>query len=141
MGLKEGISIDEDSGPLGYVLWCCGGICHQPDTFIQVGSGHAVIPYFLFYVIKTWIISSLDEETVQGEETIQGRKLYEEILYVFKCTTHVIGRIEYLLVGDFCVGWNISTVPLVQILQSTVFSRTKNYVTSTNEALTRNFRL
>ena len=26
---------------------------------------------------------SLDEETVQGEETIQGRKLYEEIRYVY----------------------------------------------------------
>ena len=23
-------------------LWCCGGICHQPDTFIQIGSGHTV---------------------------------------------------------------------------------------------------
>ena len=28
-----------------------------------------------------WIISSLDEEIIQGEETIQGRKLYEEIRY------------------------------------------------------------
>ena len=42
MGLKGGISIDADSGPLRYVLWCCGGICHQPDTFIQIGSGHTV---------------------------------------------------------------------------------------------------
>ena len=24
MGLKGGISIDANSGPLGYVLWCCG---------------------------------------------------------------------------------------------------------------------
>ena len=30
--------------------------------------------------MKTWIISSSDEATIQGEETIQGRKLYEEIL-------------------------------------------------------------
>ena len=29
--------------------------------------------------MKTWIVSSLDVETIQGEETIQGRKLYEEI--------------------------------------------------------------
>ena len=29
-GLKVGISIDADSGPPRYVLWCCGGICHQP---------------------------------------------------------------------------------------------------------------
>ena len=31
--------------------------------------------------MKTWIVSSLDEETIQGEETIQWRKLYEEIRY------------------------------------------------------------
>jgi hypothetical protein len=41
-GLKGGISIDTDSGLAKYVLWCCGGICHQPDTFIQIGSGHTV---------------------------------------------------------------------------------------------------
>ena len=41
-GLKGGISIDADSGPPRYVLWCCGGICHQPDTFIQSVSGHTV---------------------------------------------------------------------------------------------------
>ena len=26
-GLKERISIDADSGPPRYVIWCCGGIC------------------------------------------------------------------------------------------------------------------
>ena len=41
-GLKGGISIDADSGPSRYVLWCCGGICHQPDTFFKIGSGHTV---------------------------------------------------------------------------------------------------
>ena len=41
-GLKGGISIYADSGPPRYVLWCCGCICHQPDTFIQIGSGHTV---------------------------------------------------------------------------------------------------
>ena len=34
--------------------------------------------------MKTWIVSSLDEETIQGEETNQGRKLYEEIRYVLQ---------------------------------------------------------
>ena len=34
-GLKGGISIDADSRPLRYVLWCCGSICHQVFTFIQ----------------------------------------------------------------------------------------------------------
>ena len=43
-GLKGGISIDADSGPPRYVLWCCGGIYHQQDTFIQIGSGHTVGP-------------------------------------------------------------------------------------------------
>ena len=27
------------------------------------------------------VVSSLDEENIQGEKNIQGRKLYEEILY------------------------------------------------------------
>ena len=31
--------------------------------------------------MKICIVSSLDEETIQGEETIPGRKLYEEIRY------------------------------------------------------------
>ena len=42
-GLKGGISIDADSGPPRYVLWCCGGICHQLLTFFQIGCGHTVI--------------------------------------------------------------------------------------------------
>ena len=33
--------------------------------------------------MKIWIGSSLDEETTQGEETIQGRKIYEEIRYIY----------------------------------------------------------
>ena len=41
-GLKGGILIDADSGPPRYVLWCCGGICHQVLTFIQIGCGHTV---------------------------------------------------------------------------------------------------
>ena len=41
-GLKVGISIDADSGPLRYLLWSCSSICYQPFTFIQVISGHTV---------------------------------------------------------------------------------------------------
>ena len=41
-GLKGGISIDADSRPPRYVLWCCGGICHQLLTFFQIGCGHTV---------------------------------------------------------------------------------------------------
>ena len=41
-GLKEGIPVDADSGPPRYVLWCCGGICQEDFTFIQIVSGHTV---------------------------------------------------------------------------------------------------
>ena len=41
-GLKGGISIHADSGPPRYVLWCCGCICHELLTFIQIGCGHTV---------------------------------------------------------------------------------------------------
>ena len=40
--LKGGISIYADFGPPRYVLWCCGGICHEVLTFIQIGYGHTV---------------------------------------------------------------------------------------------------
>ena len=42
-GLKEGISIDADSGPLGYVLWCCGSRSWEVFTFYQIGFGHTVL--------------------------------------------------------------------------------------------------
>ena len=45
--LKWGlISIDADSGPLRYLLWWCGSICHQPFTFFQIVSGHTVHKIF-----------------------------------------------------------------------------------------------
>ena len=40
LGSERGIPIDADSGPHKYVVWCCGRICHQPFTFIQIGSDH-----------------------------------------------------------------------------------------------------
>ena len=43
MCLKGGISIDADSGPIGYVLWCCGSRSWEVLTFFQIGSGHTVI--------------------------------------------------------------------------------------------------
>ena len=43
MGLKGGILIDADSGPPRYVLWCCGCICHEVLSFIQIGCGHTVM--------------------------------------------------------------------------------------------------
>ena len=41
-GLKGGISIDADSGPPRYVIWCCGSICYELLNFIQIGCGHTV---------------------------------------------------------------------------------------------------
>ena len=47
------IAIDADSGPLRYVLWCCGSICHQLFTFIQIGCGHTKLKcHVLKYVCK-----------------------------------------------------------------------------------------
>ena len=45
-GLKRGISIDADSGPPRYVLWCCGGICNQLLNFFNIGCGHTVCEPF-----------------------------------------------------------------------------------------------
>ena len=41
-GLKEGISIDADFGPIGYVLWWCGSKSWEVCTFFQICSDHAV---------------------------------------------------------------------------------------------------
>ena len=41
-GLKGGISIDANSGPLRYVFWCYGSIFHQLLTFIQIYSENTV---------------------------------------------------------------------------------------------------
>ena len=46
-GLKGGISIDADFGPHQYVLWCCGSICRQLFTFIQIGYFHTVVCQYL----------------------------------------------------------------------------------------------
>ena len=53
-GLKGWISIDADSGPLRYILWCCGSRHQEEFTFIQIGLSHTV-SYFgqrIFYVVS-----------------------------------------------------------------------------------------
>ena len=50
-GLKGGISIYADSGPPRYVLWCCGCICHEVLTFIQIGCGHTVGYQLIFFLL------------------------------------------------------------------------------------------
>ena len=47
--LKGGISIYADFGPPRYVLWCCGGICHELLIFFQIGCGHTVSYFTLFF--------------------------------------------------------------------------------------------
>ena len=48
--------------------------------------------------MKTWIVSSLDVETIQGEETDQGRKLYEEILYFMLSIFLMIVELEIVCI-------------------------------------------
>ena len=55
-GLKGGISIDADSGPPRYVLWCCGGFCHQLLTFFKIGWNWLK----LFRPFTFWINCSSD---------------------------------------------------------------------------------
>ena len=57
-GLKEGISIDADSGPPRYVLWCCGGICHQFLTFFQIGCGHTVCALRIMFLEPTFPLTN-----------------------------------------------------------------------------------
>ena len=54
-GLKGGISIDADSGPLRHVLWCCGSICHQLLTFIQICYGHTVVYYVCKILFRLYL--------------------------------------------------------------------------------------
>ena len=42
-GSERGISIDGDSGPPGYVLWCYGSRIREEFTFIQICYGHTVL--------------------------------------------------------------------------------------------------
>ena len=52
---KGGISIDTDSGPLWYVLLCCGSRSQDFFTFIQIGSGHTVLTIVYKKVIHSSI--------------------------------------------------------------------------------------
>ena len=53
---------------LTYILWCYGGICHQPDTFIKIGSGHTVTrhtfqkprgPWLTLHKLNIWLMQFL----------------------------------------------------------------------------------
>ena len=103
MGLKGGISIDADSGPLRYVLWCCGGICHQPDTFIQIGSGHTV--KCTIYVIICMTLFAL-------ENTLRFQLLTCYFTYIWiewiGCTPVVFFLTSYVSfkkLREICIFW------------------------------------
>ena len=74
--LKGGISIDTDSWPLGYVVWCCGSRSQDFFAFIQIGSGsgHTVDTYvrsvtvFLYFSSK---ISRMKEITKMQKKYCQ----------------------------------------------------------------------
>ena len=76
-GLKGGISINADSGPPRYVLWCCGGIWLEVLTFIQIGCGHTVYVHF----------SHL-------ELNFQSFQSWWDTLYCWKCDDSIAARAE-----------------------------------------------
>ena len=54
-GLKGGISIDVDSGPLRYVYFdAVGSRIQEEFTFMQIGSGHTVggARFFCLFFVK-----------------------------------------------------------------------------------------
>ena len=61
-GLKRGISIDADSGPLRYVLRWYGGICHhQPFTFSDLLWPYYVLDILCRQQIKLFQVVSTSE--------------------------------------------------------------------------------
>ena len=74
-GLKGGISIDADSGPPRYVLWCCGGICHQLPTFFKIGCGHTVLRD-TFVRENLEMLNSLNFIAVRRKWKKYGRYIY-----------------------------------------------------------------
>ena len=41
---EKKVLVKKNFWPLRYVLWCCGGICHQVFTFFQISCGRTVYP-------------------------------------------------------------------------------------------------
>ena len=69
--LKGGMSIDADSGPLEYVLWCCGSRSWEVFTFFQIGSGHTVIQL---------LVNRLNESFKSKNFEMQFQKIYETVV-------------------------------------------------------------
>ena len=70
------------SGPLRYVLWCCGSICLKSFTFIQIGPGHTVStelkkgshwnhPFCLFYWSIVLSLSQIPFNRLKKSEIVR----------------------------------------------------------------------
>ena len=72
-GLKGGgISIDADSGPHRYVLWCWGSICHQPFTFFKLTV--AILCYVHFF---------FSQKEPRGYAKVIGTKYYKHLVMIW----------------------------------------------------------
>ena len=109
-GLKGGISIDADSGPPRYVLWCCGGICHEALTFIQIGCGHTVLNIINLHVFsKRPIWFSI----VTGLLCIGHHKAWP----------HLGSMVVVHVLTDFDVSWQICYTASIEQSTTKMFSR------------------
>ena len=106
-GLKGGISIAADSGPPRYVLWCCGGICHQLLTFFQIGCGHTVSTILM---VKDLPLNNFDRPgcTIQDQGNLFGKlhwsgyiKTWTSWIYLLIIKHPIFGFI-YQLDGQRC---------------------------------------
>ena len=85
-GLKGGISIATDFGPLGYVLWCCGSGSQGFFTFIQIGSGHTTV---------TWLVSA-DSSWNKNHHSVRFGKSKKS-----HQITNIFTQNEYFTLGYF----------------------------------------
>ena len=92
LGLKELISNDADFGPLMYVLWCCGSICHQLFNFIQIYSVYTVIVLGHNFNILAIVDSICQQRKACMRKT--GRMQIESRV-----------RVEIRLEGWLDIGW------------------------------------
>ena len=92
LGLKGVISIDADSGPPRYVLWCCSGICHQVLIFFQIVCGHTV---------------DIQVESTKAEKWVTFVKKRKAVLfYIPKCILRSYNKLlQSLFKNIVSQGW------------------------------------
>ena len=82
-GLKGGISVDADSGPPRYVLWCCGGICHQLLIF-KDWLCSSMFQYFRISVRNVFFNLRIDDiEDEIYREKLKIKKVSDELSDTF----------------------------------------------------------